>query len=75
MAQTINVALLVTLLCTLEIVCVVSVRMRRQATQGLTDEEKLEILKAHNHFRGMATPVATDMEMMVSCNNNAAMFT
>ncbi len=35
------------------------------AETGLTEEEEAEILRAHNHFRGMVQPVATDMERMV----------
>ncbi len=34
-------------------------------TSGLSDEEQVEVLNAHNHFRGMVTPVATNMEKMV----------
>ena len=33
--------------------------------QGLTDEEKAEILNAHNHFRGQVDPIATNMLKMV----------
>ena len=32
----------------------------------LTDEEKEEILRAHNTFRGKVEPIAIDMEKMVS---------
>ena len=33
--------------------------------QGLTDDEKAEILNAHNHFRGQVDPIATNMLKMV----------
>lgn len=32
---------------------------------GLTEEEKQEIVNAHNYYRGMVDPIATNMEMMV----------
>lgn len=32
---------------------------------GLTDEEKIEVVKAHNYYRGLVEPVATNMERMV----------
>ena len=32
----------------------------------LTADDKLEILNAHNNFRGMVTPTAANMERMVS---------
>ena len=35
--------------------------------QGLSEEEKEELLNAHNHYRGQVDPVATNMLMMVSC--------
>lgn len=31
----------------------------------LTDEEKEEIVRAHNYFRGKVDPIATNMEQMV----------
>ena len=34
--------------------------------QGLGEEEKEEILNAHNHYRGQVDPVATNMLKMVS---------
>ena len=34
--------------------------------QGLSEEEKEEILNAHNHYRGQVDPVATNMLKMVS---------
>ena len=34
--------------------------------QGLTDLEKLEILNAHNYYRGLVDPIATNMLKMVS---------
>lgn len=36
--------------------------------QGLSDEEKEEILNAHNHFRGQVDPIATNMLKMVRTN-------
>ena len=33
--------------------------------QGLTEEEKEEILNAHNHYRGLVDPIATNMLKMV----------
>ena len=33
--------------------------------QGLSEEEKEEILNAHNHYRGQVEPVATNMLKMV----------
>ena len=33
--------------------------------QGLDEEEKEEILNAHNHYRGQVDPVATNMLKMV----------
>lgn len=33
---------------------------------ALRDEEKEEILSAHNHYRGIVDPVATNMQKMVS---------
>ena len=34
--------------------------------QGMSEEEKEEILNAHNHYRGQVDPVATNMLKMVS---------
>ena len=31
----------------------------------LTDEEKEEIVRAHNYYRGKVDPIATNMEQMV----------
>ena len=36
------------------------------AEARITDEEKQEIIRAHNHFRGKVDPIATNMEQMVS---------
>ena len=33
--------------------------------QGLSEEEKEEILNAHNHYRGLVDPIATNMLTMV----------
>ena len=33
--------------------------------QGLSEEEKEEILNAHNYYRGQVDPVATNMLRMV----------
>ena len=33
--------------------------------QGLSEEEKEEILNAHNHYRGQVDPIASNMLMMV----------
>ena len=33
----------------------------------LTDEEKQQVLDAHNRARSMVDPIATNMEEMVSC--------
>ena len=41
-------------------------RVARQ-NNGLSDDEKVEMLRAHNHFRGMVSPIATNMERMVKC--------
>lgn len=32
----------------------------------ITDEEKQEIVRAHNYYRGKVDPLATNMEQMVS---------
>ena len=40
--------------------------------QGLTDSEKMEILRAHNYFRGVVDPVATNMLKMVRLSMNFA---
>ena len=34
-------------------------------TVGLTDDEKEEVLRAHNYYRGLVDPVAANMERMV----------
>ena len=36
------------------------------ARATLTEEEQAELLKAHNHYRGLVDPVATNMLRMVS---------
>lgn len=36
------------------------------AQVGLSHDEKLELLRAHNYFRGRVNPVATNVEKMVS---------
>ena len=36
------------------------------AEARITDEEKQEIVRAHNYFRGKVDPIATNMEQMVS---------
>ena len=33
---------------------------------GLSDNEKKEVLNAHNHYRGQVDPIAANMERMVS---------
>ena len=33
--------------------------------QGLTDDEKKEILKTHNYYRGQVDPIATNMLKLV----------
>ena len=33
--------------------------------QGLSEEEKEEILNAHNYYRGLVDPIATNMLKMV----------
>lgn len=35
------------------------------ANASLTDEEKEEIVRAHNYYRGKVDPIATNMEQMV----------
>jgi hypothetical protein len=35
------------------------------ANASLSDEEKEEIVRAHNFYRGRVDPVATNMEQMV----------
>ncbi len=32
----------------------------------LSDSDEQELLSAHNHFRGIVDPIATNMERMVS---------
>ena len=34
--------------------------------QGLTEEEEEEIMNAHNYYRGLVDPIATNMLKMVS---------
>ena len=41
--------------------------------QGLSEEEKEELLNAHNHYRGQVDPVATNMLMMVSCEEESSL--
>lgn len=39
------------------------------AESRITEEQKYEIVRAHNYFRGKVDPLATNMEQMVSyCN-------
>ena len=38
--------------------------------QGLSEEEKEEILNAHNHYRGQVDPIASNMLMMVKWRNS-----
>ena len=38
----------------------------RLAEARLSDEEKEEIVRAHNYYRGKVDPIATNMEQMVS---------
>lgn len=35
------------------------------ANARLSDEEKEEIVRAHNYYRGKVDPIATNMEQMV----------
>ena len=44
---------------------IVVLALSRVQGQGLSDEEKAEILYAHNHFRGQVDPIATNMLKMV----------
>ncbi len=37
---------------------------------SLTSDQKAEILRAHNYFRGRVDPIATDMLRLVSINDN-----
>lgn len=37
------------------------------AEANLSDEEKEEIVRAHNLYRGKVDPIATNMEQMVIC--------
>ena len=39
--------------------------------QGMSEEEKEEILNAHNHYRGLVDPVAANMLKMVSCQRRS----
>ena len=36
------------------------------ARATLTEEEQAELLKAHNHYRGLVDPIATNMLRLVS---------
>ena len=36
------------------------------AEAGLSDEEKEELVRAHNFYRGKVDPIATNMEQMVN---------
>ncbi len=36
------------------------------STSGLTDDEKKEVLNAHNYYRGLVDPVASNMQRVVS---------
>ena len=51
--------------CVLGIAVVISALLFPTVDAKLTDEEKEEIVNAHNHFRGKVDPVATNMEVMV----------
>ena len=57
MAQVIFWVAILTLACS----CVIPA-----ARATLTEEEQAELLKAHNHYRGLVDPVATNMLRMVS---------
>lgn len=46
----------------LTVVCAVGVMSQ---SYGLSDEEKIEIVRAHNYYRGLVEPLATNMERMV----------
>ena len=37
----------------------------RVKRSSLSDDDKAEMLRAHNHFRGMVNPISTNMERMV----------
>lgn len=39
-------------------------------TDQLTEEDNVEILRAHNTLRGKVDPIATNMEMLVSASQN-----
>ena len=39
--------------------------VREAYGQGLSDAEKYEILSAHNYYRGIVDPIATNMLKMV----------
>ena len=43
--------------------------------QGLTEEEQEEILNAHNHYRSLVDPIATNMLKMVRAPYCFAMIT
>ncbi len=53
---------MVTSLLVLMLLGVVSVMSQ---SYGLSDDEKIEVVKAHNYYRGLVEPVATNMERMV----------
>ena len=46
-------------------VSVLLLSLLTSAHARLTDEEKEEIVRAHNYYRGRVDPIATNMEQMV----------
>ena len=47
------------------VVCIVVALSYGVYGQGLSDEEKQEIVNAHNYYRGQVDPIATNMLKMV----------
>ena len=56
---------LLTTVFTLALLVSIGVVYTSAQTVGLTDEEKEEVLRAHNYYRGLVDPVASNMERMV----------
>lgn len=52
--------------CILGATLIIALALLPVGNAEFTEEEKAEIVKAHNYYRGMVDPIATNMEMMVS---------
>jgi len=54
-------------------VCLLVLGFSNSGRAQFTDEEKEEILRAHNTIRGKVDPIATNMELMVKIYINTYM--